>query len=134
MRLYAFFCKKYLINNQILSLRELLARSNPARLSFPNRKVWESSYLLKNMYFFSSLFASQRRKKVPKKEEKTQLFSTSSLCSAVFHFRLRRIFLLKRIGFANKSNSRTKWGCRSITCFFFLYSTFFLSFMRRTFY
>ena len=45
------------------------------------------------MYFFSSLFASQRRKKVPKKEEKTQLFSTSSLCSAVFHFRLRRIFL-----------------------------------------
>jgi len=36
------------------------------------------------MSFFSSLFASQRRKKVPKKEEKTQLFSTSSLRSAVF--------------------------------------------------
>ena len=33
---------------------------------------------------FSSLFASQRRKKGPKKEEKTQLFSTSSLRSAVF--------------------------------------------------
>ena len=38
------------------------------------------------MYFFSSLFARQRRKKVRKKEENTQLLSTSSLRSAVFNF------------------------------------------------
>ena len=38
------------------------------------------------MYFFSSLFASQRRKKVPKKEEKTHCFLRLRFAQPCFLF------------------------------------------------
>ena len=43
------------------------------------------------MSFSFFLFASQEKRKGPKEKRKTQSFSTSSLRSAVFFVRLRRI-------------------------------------------